>query len=392
MKKKLLIIVGVILLFGAALGVYFNYEKENEISIDVAINKWYKESEIDIKDGLYLNIDYLKELGIENISEKYKCAYVTKNDNSIEIEKSENCKNGDINDDGKIDTIDLDLLKSYLDGDKLLTNLQLVFSNINNDEYIDMEDYNLLLSHIEDKAVINKDVSMEDVSDILQYSVGKKELTNDKLESYDYNKDGKVNSQDSLILLQQLNGKINYNLGDLNKDGIINSTDSLMVLQHVSSIRILTEEQLKLADVNEDGVVNKCDSELILKYSVKQINNFKGAVCPSNEEDKDNNSNIENIPSDNNNNNNNNVGDSSQTTNPKNCIYGDVNNDSKVNREDSSLILAASVGGVVLTDEEIKRADVTLDGLVNSDDALSILKYISNNNSLEIIGTTFECK
>lgn len=378
MKKKVLILL-IIVLSGVLVNIYLKKDKVDN-SIDIAINKWYEENNIDIKGGFYLSIDYLKELGIENISDEYKCAYVKKVDDSIEIEKYKNCINGDINDDGKIDSKDLDLLKTYLEENKILTDLELIFANVNNDEYINKEDYDLLLNYIGGKDEIKKETSMEEVSKILEYSVGSYELTNEELTTYDYNKDGKVNSQDSLILLQQLNGKITYNLGDLNKDGMINSIDSLIILQHVSAVKILKEDQLKLADVNEDGVVNKCDSELILKYSVKQITSFKGAICASSntQEEQVQNPSVNEQPI--------------KPDNADKCIYGDVNGDLKIDKEDSGLILSVATGQASLSLEQIKGADVNLDGLVNSNDALIILKYTSTNETNEIIGTTFECK
>lgn len=63
-------------------------------------------------------------------------------------------------------------------------------------------------------------------------------------------------------------------LGDVNKDGKINSTDSLMVLQSSVGNLKLTAEQQTLADVNKDKKINSLDALKILQYAVGIINKF----------------------------------------------------------------------------------------------------------------------
>ena len=55
--------------------------------------------------------------------------------------------------------------------------------------------------------------------------------------------------------------------GDLNGDGMRNSSDVLRVLQYVVGKVELTDEQLLQADANEDGFVNSTDALLILRFS-----------------------------------------------------------------------------------------------------------------------------
>lgn len=66
----------------------------------------------------------------------------------------------------------------------------------------------------------------------------------------------------------QIGEKISYYgiLGDVNRDGKINSQDSKLVLQYSTGTRRLTIFQKKRADVNQDGKINSQDSILILKY------------------------------------------------------------------------------------------------------------------------------
>ena len=66
----------------------------------------------------------------------------------------------------------------------------------------------------------------------------------------------------------QIGEKISYYgiLGDVNRDGKINSQDSKLVLEYSAGTRRLTIFQKKRADVNQDGKINSQDSILILKY------------------------------------------------------------------------------------------------------------------------------
>jgi len=58
--------------------------------------------------------------------------------------------------------------------------------------------------------------------------------------------------------------------------------------------------------------------------------------------------------------------------------YGDVDMDGYVTEADANLILKYSINLIVLTDEQIERADVTANGKVTSFDAAKILKYANH--------------
>lgn len=57
--------------------------------------------------------------------------------------------------------------------------------------------------------------------------------------------------------------------GDVNSDKKVNSQDSLLVLQHTVGLITLTSEQKKNADMNGDKTINSTDALLILKKAVK---------------------------------------------------------------------------------------------------------------------------
>ncbi|MBQ2151971.1 MAG: starch-binding protein [Clostridia bacterium] len=70
-------------------------------------------------------------------------------------------------------------------------------------------------------------------------------------------------------------------------------------------------------------------------------------------------------------------------------VYGDVNNDGKIQSKDALLVLRNSISLEKFTDEQIAQADVDLNGKVQSKDALAILQYTLSLGSNELIGTEF---
>jgi hypothetical protein len=63
--------------------------------------------------------------------------------------------------------------------------------------------------------------------------------------------------------------------GDVNSDGRINSNDALIVLQASTNIISLSDSQKKLADVTGEGSVNSSDALKILQYATGKITSFK---------------------------------------------------------------------------------------------------------------------
>lgn len=66
-------------------------------------------------------------------------------------------------------------------------------------------------------------------------------------------------------------------LGDVNRDGKINSTDTNMIIQYSAGSKYLTILQRKRADVNQDNKINSEDSFLLMKY----ISNNQPVVKPT---------------------------------------------------------------------------------------------------------------
>ena len=61
--------------------------------------------------------------------------------------------------------------------------------------------------------------------------------------------------------------KNEFKLGDVNNDGNVNSTDALLVIEFSVGKRALTDNQKKAGDINSDGKVNSRDALLILQAS-----------------------------------------------------------------------------------------------------------------------------
>lgn len=70
---------------------------------------------------------------------------------------------------------------------------------------------------------------------------------------------------------------------------------------------------------------------------------------------------------------------------PEQILYGDVNQDGKVNLKDASVIYAALAGRKNLTEEAQKAADVNGNGVMDKEDAKKIYAYVAGRiTSLEI--------
>lgn len=69
-----------------------------------------------------------------------------------------------------------------------------------------------------------------------------------------------------------------------------------------------------------------------------------------------------------------------------NYLYGDVNQDGKIDSTDSRLVLDYFTGNATLTDNQRALADVNQDGNINNRDSKEILKYINGINTNTLVG------
>lgn len=107
----------------------------------------------------------------------------------------------------------------------------------------------------------NGAIDIVDLEMIKGAILGKLTLTDKQKEAADMNGDGEVSSADYVLLKNQIASQ--YELGDVNMDGVIDENDVALVQQYVLGNVTLNPVQLILGDVNNDGEVTTRDAQLI---------------------------------------------------------------------------------------------------------------------------------
>ena len=176
-----------------------------------------------------------------------------------------------------------------------------------------------------------------------------------------------------------------YLVGDVDHDGTIGIMDVTYIQLYLAGNKKFDEFDTRLADVNKDGIIDNNDASIIQKYSIgivdettTYIHGSSGVVleqsyilgtdklCPINY-------------------NYSKVRDNCVMYDRKdaikvNFIYGDINENKKIDDEDYALIKSYLSGSIKLTDKQLKIADMNSDGKVSMED----LQLIEN----EIIGSS----
>lgn len=198
---------------------------------------------------------------------------------------------GDLNIDGKIDLIDLDLLSKAIENPKI--ELPIIYGDINRDGRIDDKDVSLIsqycLGEQGSLGVITKqlsaDLNNDGIVDRIDLYVLQRELSLGYLEFPvlfgDMDNDGRVMAEDVSVYTKYLNEHANLNLyqqviGDLNLDSVVNSEDYEILLdylnQRIAKIPVTDDKVLKLKE--ERDSTNKViysgvetEKEGLTKYS-----------------------------------------------------------------------------------------------------------------------------
>lgn len=212
-----------------------------------------------------------------------------------------------------------------------------VYGDVNEDGKIDIMDALTLQKHI------------ENFSDV--------KITSQGLKNADVNLDGKINATDTVIILSVDTGwdiKLPAEgitvYGDVNEDGWLNNADVTILSNYISGKTSLNVQAKKNADFNGDGKVNELDV-LGLEGYITLKEDTKNQVL----------------------------------LNPEKTLYGDANEDGKIQAKDSLLILkyASETGNVTITNQGLKNADVNLDGKVNGTDA-QIVIYVTSGHGIKL--------
>lgn len=267
---------------------------------------------------------------------------------------------GDVNMDGQITKKDADLVLRSIEDDVKLNATQKILADVNNNDKVDQMDAMYIIEYIKDNTTkfpvnneykygdVNKDnkITQEDAQMVLSASVKEIELTEEEKKLADVDNDRNVNSTDGMLILRYVEGEITefpiarrYRYGDVNNDGKINNEDAQMILSASVKEITLSEQQKILADLDNNGEINSSDALLVQRYNAKEIKYFP----------------VEEIN-----------------------LYGDVNLDGKITKEDAQLILNASVKEITLTEKQKELADLNGDGQINAVDGLFVLRYIAN--------------
>lgn len=116
---------------------------------------------------------------------------------------------------------------------------------------------------------INQDGSIdsEDLDILIDFLNGKRELTSLERKLADVNQDGEVNEDDLNCLKAYINPQV-YDIGDINQDGSITKADLNLLKAYIENPADtgLTDFQIRLADINQDGKVDEKDSLALEQY------------------------------------------------------------------------------------------------------------------------------
>ena len=174
---------------------------------------------------------------------------------------------GDINDDGVVDIIDLemcfDIIMEVLDP----TQLQFQAADVNQDGVIDISDA-IIIINLSESLVrpvpgdINNDgvIDMADVNmclDIIMEVINPTQL---QFQTADMNKDRVIDISDVMIII---NIVVNPFAGDINNDGVVDIADVMMCVAISLGTLDPTQLQFQTADINKDGVVDNSDVKII---------------------------------------------------------------------------------------------------------------------------------
>lgn len=266
---------------------------------------------------------------------------------------------GDAVEDGIINSRDTLFVARAVNGLENPTGYDFVFSDINGDNKLDSVDYELIrlvsvdrypagyqpLTDYTRYGDVNEDniVNITDSEAVLSYLKGTTSFSEQQLINADINDSGDVTEIDYELILAVAKGSITHlivqpvidypHYGDVDIDDALNGKDYTLIQQYLEDESVLSGDQLVWADINADGIINGVDATLVMGI----INGYiKHSIL-------------------------------SPLTDY--VLYGDANNDGSVGLTDMVRINGYINGTMVLSEQELKNADVNGDGVVTSADS-----------------------
>lgn len=176
--------------------------------------------------------------------------------------------------------------------------------------------------------------------------------------------------------------------GDVNGDNILDDADVSLIRQYLNDTSAITNTNcLKAADYNKDGKIDSNDS-IALNNEINETPNNSDTPAPSSiPSSKPEVSSVSsstptvstspNVSTPASSNPTSSVSSEELTPSqddPSETVLGDVNNDTSINAKDALVVLKISVGKYEATDTETVSANVNKDDSINAKDALEILK------------------
>lgn len=248
-------------------------------------------------------------------------------------------------------------------------------STNNTDSVVDNEN-NDSTTKDDNNSVINESTTTEEKSSESKYIP--------KLYG-DVSRDGVINSWDATLIRKFISGTgngfdpVQYELADVNGDGEITGLDATLIQYAVvHAIDFDGKKQIKnvtlFGDVSKSGKIEQADYDILNSYldGNMELDNIQKASADVNEDGKVNRVDlliIEGMI---------NGYFSYDMLNPvlDYTLYGDVNGDGYIRSYDASMILQYLQKGRILDPQQMKNADVNVDGKVDDRDRELIQEYV----------------
>lgn len=275
--------------------------------------------------------------------------------------------NADMNSDGVVDEKDVEVLMKYLAGWDIEIPYTEQENQNNNDSASTTEStddttpaYSINYGDVNEDGVING----KDVTRLQRYLLDKDAnlITSNGLANADVNADGVIDQKDVDILMQYLAGwdiTLPYSggqteahvtlYGDVNVDGIVNGKDCTNLEKYLEDVNsnVLTQVGMLNADVNDDNNIDKDDSYILQRYLAGWFDNlpYTGEVSKV-----------------------------------KVTLYGDVNEDGKINGKDVTKLMnyLKDKNANPLTAVGAANADVNDDWSIDDKDTEILMKYLAD--------------
>ena len=185
------------------------------------------------------------------------------------VTDSSNFPKGDLTRDGKVTIKDSELALDISLGKVELTDVYLEIGDLDNDNQITIKDVRLILDSIKEEDFIKGDLNQDgrfDTNDIdFGYKIlgGQVDMNDIYLKLGDLNEDGIFNIVDITFMYQKIEQSTDFKKGDLDRNGAVNANDAAKALD-LYKYGNVSDSDMKIGDMNEDGVINANDAALIL--------------------------------------------------------------------------------------------------------------------------------